>query len=143
MYFQVVLIVKPYLIMYVVFLFSMEECEALCSRLSIMIDGRLRCLGTLQHLRDKYGSGYTIKLVIDSERSIDAVVKHLYNHLARAQLKYRGNRNLVYEMKIESDTLAEVFGTMESIPKYLGVRDYSINQNTLDNVSTLQSPIIY
>lgn len=30
---------------------SMEECEALCSRLAIMVNGRFRCLGSTQHLK--------------------------------------------------------------------------------------------
>lgn len=31
----------------------MEECEALCSRLAIMMDGSLRCLGSPQHVQDR------------------------------------------------------------------------------------------
>ena len=30
---------------------SMEECEALCDRLAIMVNGQLRCVGNLQHLK--------------------------------------------------------------------------------------------
>ena len=36
---------------------SMEECEALCSRIGIMTAGRLRCLGTVQHLKNRFGAG--------------------------------------------------------------------------------------
>ena len=36
---------------------SMEECEALCSRLTIMVNGRLYCLGPLQHLKNKFSQG--------------------------------------------------------------------------------------
>ncbi|GFR40553.1 hypothetical protein Agub_g1128 [Astrephomene gubernaculifera] len=36
---------------------SMEECEALCGRLTIMAGGRLRCLGTPQHLKGRFGGG--------------------------------------------------------------------------------------
>ena len=39
---------------------SMEECEALCNRLAIMVNGQFRCLGSCQHLKNKYGDGYTI-----------------------------------------------------------------------------------
>ena len=35
----------------------MEECEALCSRVGIMVGGRLRCLGSVQHLKSKFGRG--------------------------------------------------------------------------------------
>jgi ABC-type multidrug transport system ATPase subunit len=34
---------------------SMEECEALCHRIGIMANGRLRCLGSAQHLKNKFG----------------------------------------------------------------------------------------
>lgn len=32
---------------------SMEECEALCPRIGIMAGGRLRCLGSAQHLKNR------------------------------------------------------------------------------------------
>lgn len=39
---------------------SMEESEALCSRLGIMINGQFKCLGSVQHLKNKYGRGYSL-----------------------------------------------------------------------------------
>ncbi len=39
---------------------SMEEVEALCGRIGIMVGGRLRCLGSAQHLRDVHGAGFTL-----------------------------------------------------------------------------------
>jgi ABC-type uncharacterized transport system ATPase subunit len=33
----------------------MEECEALCTRLVIMVNGQFYCLGSVQHLKSKYG----------------------------------------------------------------------------------------
>ena len=41
---------------------SMEECEALCTRVGILVSGRLRCLGSVQHLKHKYGNGYTVEV---------------------------------------------------------------------------------
>ena len=43
---------------------SMEECEALCSRISIMAGGRLRCLGSAQHLKNRFGQGYQIEMKV-------------------------------------------------------------------------------
>ncbi|KAK8797122.1 hypothetical protein WA158_004332 [Blastocystis sp. Blastoise] len=39
---------------------SMEEAEALCTKVAIMVGGRLRCIGTIQHLKNKFGHGYTL-----------------------------------------------------------------------------------
>jgi len=43
---------------------SMEECEALCTRIGIMVGGVLRCLGSSQRLRSVYGHGYQIEIGI-------------------------------------------------------------------------------
>ena len=34
---------------------SMEEAEALSTRLGIMVKGNFKCIGTTQHLKSKYG----------------------------------------------------------------------------------------
>ena len=43
---------------------SMEEAEALCSRIAIMAAGRLQCLGGQQHLKSKFGEGLRLKLTL-------------------------------------------------------------------------------
>ena len=45
---------------YLCFLFSMEECEALCTRIAIMVNGQFKCMGSPQHLKNKFGEGYTL-----------------------------------------------------------------------------------
>ncbi|DAZ98482.1 TPA: hypothetical protein N0F65_004919 [Lagenidium giganteum] len=40
---------------------SMEECEALCTRVGILVSGKLRCLGSVGHLKQKYGRGFTVE----------------------------------------------------------------------------------
>lgn len=40
----------------------MEECEALCTRLAIMVNGQPRCLGGPQHLKNKFGQGYSVEI---------------------------------------------------------------------------------
>jgi ABC-type multidrug transport system ATPase subunit len=48
---------------------NMEEAEALCSRVGIMVGGRLRCLGSNQRLKAQHGQGYQleIKLAMPSD----------------------------------------------------------------------------
>jgi len=41
---------------------SMEEAEALCSSIAIQVDGQFRCLGSAQHLKSRYGSGYEVSV---------------------------------------------------------------------------------
>ena len=39
---------------------SMEEADALCTRIGIMVNGQLRSLGTPQQLKKRYGAGYRV-----------------------------------------------------------------------------------
>ncbi|PAA64936.1 hypothetical protein BOX15_Mlig007406g1, partial [Macrostomum lignano] len=41
---------------------SMEDCQALCHRLTIMVNGQLRCIGSPQYLKSKFGCGFTVYL---------------------------------------------------------------------------------
>jgi ABC-type multidrug transport system ATPase subunit len=41
---------------------SMEECEALCTNLGIMVSGQFECFGSVQRLKNKFGQGYTLTL---------------------------------------------------------------------------------
>ncbi|ETL98845.1 hypothetical protein L917_04165 [Phytophthora nicotianae] len=56
---------------------SMEESEALCSRVGIMVGGRLRCLGSVQHLKSRFGDGlvFDVKLANPSQEELDELVQ--------------------------------------------------------------------
>lgn len=50
---------------------SMEECEALCTRLAVMVNGQFKCLGSPQHLKSKFGSGYTLLAKVHIEAELE------------------------------------------------------------------------
>jgi len=63
---------------------SMDEITACCSRLGIMVNGQMQCLGTVQHLKSKYAQGYTlaIKLIAQRDTSVDdAAISRLENRI--------------------------------------------------------------
>ena len=45
----------------------MEEAEALSTKLGIMVAGKFKCFGSLQHIKQEYGLGYEIEFNIDQE----------------------------------------------------------------------------
>ena len=51
--------------------FSMEECEALCDRLAIMVHGQFRCMGGTQHLKNKFGQGFTVIMKLNTKTAGD------------------------------------------------------------------------
>ncbi|KAF0694859.1 Aste57867_14286 [Aphanomyces stellatus] len=68
---------------------SMEECEALCTRVGIMVGGALRCLGSIQHLKNRFGDGLMmhIKGSPISPADVHAMVQqHASDDVTREQL---------------------------------------------------------
>jgi ATP-binding cassette subfamily A (ABC1) protein 3 len=44
---------------------SMEEAEALCDRMTIMVRGRLKCIGTSTWIKNKFGDGFEIEIKVE------------------------------------------------------------------------------
>lgn len=55
----------------------MLEADNLCSRIAIVAKGCLKVIGTQQHLKDNYGSGYLLQLNLthDNEQSINSLLQ--------------------------------------------------------------------
>lgn len=49
----------------------MDECEYLCNRLAIMVDGTIRCIGPIQNLKNSFGLGFVIHIVYNERASIN------------------------------------------------------------------------
>ncbi|NWU50423.1 ABCA2 protein, partial [Dromas ardeola] len=113
---------------------SMEECEALCTRLAIMVNGRLKCLGSIQHLKNRFGDGYMITVRTKSSLSVKEVVRFFNRNFPEAILKERHHTKAQYQLKSDQISLAQVFSKMEQVVDVLGIEDYSVSQTTLDNV---------
>jgi ABC-type multidrug transport system ATPase subunit len=62
---------------------SMEECEALCPRIAIMAGGNLRCIGSAQQLKSKFGQGYQVELKIKNVETTDEDYVDILNKLAK------------------------------------------------------------
>mmetsp|Transcript_7836 Transcript_7836/g.6936 ORF Transcript_7836/g.6936 Transcript_7836/m.6936 type:complete len:355 (-) Transcript_7836:54-1118(-) len=43
---------------------SMEEAEALCTKMGIMVNGRFKCYGSSQEIKNKFGTGFEVEIKI-------------------------------------------------------------------------------
>ncbi|XP_056600911.1 ATP-binding cassette sub-family A member 2 isoform X1 [Triplophysa dalaica] len=113
---------------------SMEECEALCTRLGIMVNGRFKCMGSIQHLKNRFGDGYMITVRTKTTASVKEVIRFFNRNFPEAILKERHHTKIQYQLKSENISLAQVFSKMEQVVEVLSIEDYSVSQTTLDNV---------
>jgi len=58
---------------------SMEECEALCTKVGIMVAGGFKCFGSIPRLKARYGEGLTLNIKFELPRDSD--VERLLNQL--------------------------------------------------------------
>ncbi|XP_070818876.1 phospholipid-transporting ATPase ABCA1b isoform X2 [Chaetodon trifascialis] len=114
---------------------SMEECEALCTRMAIMVNGRFRCLGSVQHLKNKFGDGYTIILrVAGPDPDLLPVIKFIESELSGSTLKEKHRNMLQYQLPSSLTSLTHIFSILAKNKDTLRIEDYSVTQTTLDQV---------
>lgn len=61
----------------------MLEADTLCSRIAIVAKGSLKVVGTQQHLKDNYGSGYLLQLNLthDNEQAVNSLLKFVKSNI--------------------------------------------------------------
>jgi ATP-binding cassette subfamily A (ABC1) protein 3 len=60
---------------------AMEECEALSSRVGIMVGGALRCIGPVQHLKTRFGHGWTLEVKLEVQTDVDTDVSYICRYV--------------------------------------------------------------
>ncbi|XP_054608194.2 phospholipid-transporting ATPase ABCA1 isoform X2 [Nothobranchius furzeri] len=116
---------------------SMEECEALCTRMAIMVNGRFQCLGSVQHLKNRFGDGYTIILRLSETKAdpddcpVDAYMRTSFPSI---ELKEKHQSILQYQLSSHACCLAHIFDALANNYEELGIVDFSVSQTTLDQV---------
>ncbi|XP_064909492.1 ATP-binding cassette sub-family A member 13 [Columba livia] len=114
---------------------SMEECEALCTRLAIMVNGSFKCLGSPQHIKNRFGDGYSVKVWLSKEISYQRMIlDHLQLHFPGTQFKGQHLNLLEYHIPRSQGCLAELFRVLENHKAILQIKHYSISQTTLEEV---------
>jgi len=114
---------------------SMEEAENLCDRLAILVNGRLTCIGSPEHLKMKFGEGYILELQSkDTQRFHKEIVENgkLFGENEYTMEKSASNRSK-YIVKMTRN-LGRVFEVMEQSKANGLVSDYSFNQTSLEQI---------
>jgi len=136
---------------------SLEEIEALCTRVGIMVDGKFKCIGSIQHLKPKFNGGYEIHIrcaiegqaVSDLKKQLEGVVFKGFGY----DMKEEHGRYLSYqvfsfdlreEWKEENEvSLGDLFDRLEMLKNVqlivdgrerAWIEDYSISQVSLEQI---------
>ena len=114
---------------------NLEEVDVLCSRIGIMTHGRLQCVGTPQHLKDRFGGGFRLGITLHEKSHaarVDAFVKESLT--ARATRTSLINTSVMYNLPREHVSLADVFARMEDAHHNHLVQFWEVSQTSLEEV---------
>eukprot|EP00102_Acyrthosiphon_pisum_P016671 XP_008187710.2 PREDICTED: ATP-binding cassette sub-family A member 1-like [Acyrthosiphon pisum] len=117
---------------------SMDECEALCNRLTIMVGGLLKCIGNIQYLKNRYGQGFTImvKLRNIENFNVSELKTDIESQFAPdISLKDEHTGLLHYHITNPNILLSEIFRKMkETKENYTVIEDFTVSDTTLEQV---------
>ncbi|XP_065189363.1 ATP-binding cassette sub-family A member 9-like [Sycon ciliatum] len=120
---------------------SMDEADALCSRVGIIVNGRLQCIGSTQHLKTKYGGHYQLELKLSTEQEgnleerMEAVRQYIKDLFSGMEVMEEFNERALYKIPLdELGHLSVAFSALEEAKEKFSVEEYSLSQASLEQV---------
>ncbi|NWX64621.1 ABCA9 protein, partial [Promerops cafer] len=110
----------------------MEEAEAVCDRVAILVSGQLRCIGSIQYLKNKFGKGYLLEIKVKDPESADVLHAEILKIFPGAARQERFPSLLVYKVPMKDALpLSQSFSKLEEAKRSCSLEEYSFSLNTL------------
>ncbi|XP_012054736.1 PREDICTED: ATP-binding cassette sub-family A member 1 [Atta cephalotes] len=116
---------------------SMEECEALCNRLVIMVKGELVCIGASQELKQRFGAGYDIYIQLNPSRMDEDVnnIKKIIESTLTCDIRDENLGFLAYHVTDYNTMWEKMYDTMKNLKQtYSCIEDYAVLSATLEQL---------
>ncbi|XP_047689671.1 ATP-binding cassette sub-family A member 9 isoform X2 [Prionailurus viverrinus] len=113
----------------------MAEAEAVCDRVAIMVSGRLRCIGSIQHLKSKFGKDYLLEMKVKTPTQVKPLHCEILRLFPQAARQERYSSLMVYRLPVEDvRPLSQAFFKLEIVKQSFDLEEYSLSQSTLEQV---------
>ncbi|XP_032177693.1 ATP-binding cassette sub-family A member 9 isoform X4 [Mustela erminea] len=113
----------------------MAEAEAVCDRVAIMVSGRLRCIGSIQHLKSKFGKDYLLELKVKNPAQVEPLHCEILRLFPQAARQERYSSLMVYKLPVKDVCpLSQAFFKLEIVKQSFDLEEYSLSQSTLEQV---------
>ncbi|KAK3588921.1 hypothetical protein CHS0354_023682 [Potamilus streckersoni] len=114
---------------------SMDECDILCGKLAIMVNGQLKCLGSPQRLKYKFGEGYTVKLYMsDFSTSQDRLYEFISTYFPGAMKRSHHQNVVEFDIPRETASISQIFKALETEKHNYNIIYYTVSQTTLETI---------
>lgn len=118
---------------------SMEECEALCTRLTIMRRGELCCIGSVQELKTKFGQGFVVLLKLaaaeDYQAQLESLKKEFLRAFPKSVIQDENTNMMTYRVVDGKALLSRLFSEVIRLKrKYSIIEDFIVSSATLEQL---------
>ncbi len=116
----------------------MDETEALCTKIGIMVNGELKCNGSLQHLKNTYGNGYHLLVKVsnnESKSNSQDFIEFILNFMENTELVENREGYLNFHIaNNSSNILSLIFSAIEVNRLKFSIEYYVITQTNLEQI---------
>ncbi|KAK6624522.1 hypothetical protein RUM44_011381 [Polyplax serrata] len=115
----------------------MDECDALCSRLAIMVKGRFRCIGEITTLKKKFGQGYSVYLKVSCGAPAGSIqmLKESVMSTFECTLIDEHLTILQYHVAKQSASWASLFSKLKELKdRFEVLESYTASETTLEQI---------
>ena len=99
-----------------------------------MVNGRLKCIGGIQHLKAKFGDNYSLKIKTISTDSLSQICAQLTETYPSTAISEKELCFLEAKIPAVDLKLSNLFSFVHELKANFGIIDFSITQTTLDHV---------
>lgn len=117
----------------------MDEADILADRKAVISKGKLRCCGSSLFLKNKFGIGYHLTLVLEGVCKEHAITRLVTSHVPKAEKARRHGRELSFILPHNAvENFAALFSAIEqeinNKTSRLGISSYGVSMTTLEEV---------
>ena len=98
-----------------------------------MVKGQIRCIGSPQHLKNKFGSGYRLLLTYSPDKQLE-VHNFVTSHFAGCKLLESMEGFRMYDVNAVGNNLASLFALVEENKQAMSISNWAISQTSLKQV---------
>lgn len=113
----------------------MEECERLCTRVGLLVDGQLRCDDSPLELKRRFNVGYTVDFELTAEAvsmDVSKLRTRLQQFLPELDFSFPLHIRQRYEYAQEKQ-LSKLFRALQALYEQKLVRHFSVKHSTLED----------
>jgi ATP-binding cassette subfamily A (ABC1) protein 3 len=121
----------------------MDEADLLGDRIGIMVKGRMVCNGSSEFLKNRFGTGYVLSVVVVYDEKIcksfngvvDKILKVTHKHAPEARVDSISIPEFSIILPIHQKTyFADLFEELEARKDELNILSFGLSFNTLEQV---------